>query len=154
VNEHREVAEGLRRHLAEHDVACPACGYNLRGLTGMTCPECGSPVELPPERARWPFHPADRPFVGGVGVALAAIAGWVIAIAMSASDPLWLTALWVPVAMLVALVVLVCVWAVALRHWGRTSQTWAFVNASVPWLMGVVFFLLLLGFVFAAIGNR
>ena len=26
------------------DVFCPRCGYNLRGLTGGTCPECGDDV--------------------------------------------------------------------------------------------------------------
>lgn len=26
------------------DVYCPRCGYNLRGLTGGTCPECGDDV--------------------------------------------------------------------------------------------------------------
>ncbi len=33
--------EMLRVFLAEHDAPCPACGYNLRGLTEATCPECG-----------------------------------------------------------------------------------------------------------------
>ncbi len=27
--------------LADRDVPCPICTYNLRGLDGMTCPECG-----------------------------------------------------------------------------------------------------------------
>lgn len=31
----------LQVYLAEHDVPCPKCGYNLRGLEGHTCPECG-----------------------------------------------------------------------------------------------------------------
>jgi len=30
-----------------HDVTCPLCGYNLRGLTEARCPECGS-------RFHWP----------------------------------------------------------------------------------------------------
>lgn len=30
-----------------HDVTCPLCGYNLRGLTDPRCPECGS-------RFNWP----------------------------------------------------------------------------------------------------
>jgi hypothetical protein len=36
----------LRRYLADHDVPCPACGYNLRGLEGEVCPECGDVVAL------------------------------------------------------------------------------------------------------------
>jgi hypothetical protein len=39
------------------DIPCPACGYNLRGLTPHhACPECGwkapPPVLTPAERAR------------------------------------------------------------------------------------------------------
>jgi uncharacterized membrane protein len=31
----------------DHDLPCPRCGYNLRGLNyGRNCPECGSPIEL------------------------------------------------------------------------------------------------------------
>ena len=44
-----EVAEHdarLRAYLAEHDEQCPLCEYNLRGLTGTVCPECGEPLRL------------------------------------------------------------------------------------------------------------
>ncbi|MBY0263560.1 MAG: hypothetical protein K2Q20_14535 [Phycisphaerales bacterium] len=34
----------LREYLADHDVSCVKCGYNLRGLRGDACPECGGPV--------------------------------------------------------------------------------------------------------------
>ncbi len=27
--------------LASQDIPCPKCGYNLRGLVGRCCPECG-----------------------------------------------------------------------------------------------------------------
>lgn len=27
------------------DIFCPACGYNLRGLTGRRCPECGKVID-------------------------------------------------------------------------------------------------------------
>jgi hypothetical protein len=38
--------ELLRTFLAEADVPCPGCGYNLRGLTGQTCPECSQALAL------------------------------------------------------------------------------------------------------------
>lgn len=36
----------LRTYLAERDVACPLCGYNLRALEGSACPECGHELVL------------------------------------------------------------------------------------------------------------
>ncbi|MBX3376176.1 MAG: hypothetical protein KF678_04150 [Phycisphaeraceae bacterium] len=35
------MGEALREFLAERDAPCPRCGYNLRGLAGVECPECG-----------------------------------------------------------------------------------------------------------------
>lgn len=36
----------LRGFLAQRDVACPGCGYNLRGLTDPRCPECHQALSL------------------------------------------------------------------------------------------------------------
>lgn len=36
----------LEVYLAERDEPCPACGYNLRGLTSDRCPECGQALRL------------------------------------------------------------------------------------------------------------
>ncbi len=61
----------LRRLLAEHSVPCPACGYNLRGLQELRCPECGlgiteDALQLPKrQRRKW------RSLSGGVALALA-----------------------------------------------------------------------------------
>jgi hypothetical protein len=39
-------ADELRAFLAGRDVECPQCGYNLRGLRGAACPECGSALSF------------------------------------------------------------------------------------------------------------
>lgn len=36
----------LRAVLAQHDLPCPRCGYNLRGLTDAACPECHEPIRV------------------------------------------------------------------------------------------------------------
>ncbi len=36
----------LEPFLAERDIVCPGCGYNLRGLRSDRCPECGDELEL------------------------------------------------------------------------------------------------------------
>jgi hypothetical protein len=36
----------LRQFLADRDVPCPACGYNIRQLQRNTCPECGRGLKL------------------------------------------------------------------------------------------------------------
>jgi hypothetical protein len=38
--------ELLRVYLADRDVACPQCKYNLRNLAGANCPECGEDLRL------------------------------------------------------------------------------------------------------------
>jgi hypothetical protein len=34
-------AERIRRYMAERDLPCPGCKYNLRGIAADACPECG-----------------------------------------------------------------------------------------------------------------
>ena len=36
----------LTQFLADHDVPCPRCGYNLRGGASSACPECGDRLQL------------------------------------------------------------------------------------------------------------
>jgi len=54
----------LVRLLAERSIACPGCGYNLRGLTSGTCPECNSPLML---RVA-PAMPRMAAFITGVSL--------------------------------------------------------------------------------------
>jgi hypothetical protein len=70
---------GLRHYLAQYDAPCPGCGYNLRGLTGDTCPECGDALRLGvvgsgrSGRARWKVwaaHPVALVLAATVGLGL------------------------------------------------------------------------------------
>lgn len=49
------VDEGLR---------CPACEYNLTGLAGGVCPECGAPFDVDQLRAVLEGKAADQPIPG------------------------------------------------------------------------------------------
>lgn len=40
----------LAAYLADRDVPCESCGYNLRGVTDAFCPECGLVIPSPPEQ--------------------------------------------------------------------------------------------------------
>lgn len=40
------TATELRDFLADRDAPCPSCTYNLRGLSGPACPECGRALVL------------------------------------------------------------------------------------------------------------
>lgn len=41
-----QEVKALRAYLAERDIACPGCRYNLRGLPGDACPECRQELRL------------------------------------------------------------------------------------------------------------
>lgn len=39
-------SERLARYLADRDLPCPKCRYNLRGTRSQSCPECGTALSL------------------------------------------------------------------------------------------------------------
>lgn len=47
-------ARRLRTLLADRDVPCPKCGFNLRGITCGACPECGLSLST----QMWPQAPS------------------------------------------------------------------------------------------------
>jgi hypothetical protein len=63
-------AELLARYLADRDVPCPKCGYNLRTLSGRCCTECGTALRLGVS----PVEPILRAWIASV-VAAATGAG-------------------------------------------------------------------------------
>ena len=63
----------LIQWLADRDVECPSCRYNLRNLTTPRCPECGEPLQLTVSLAE-PYFKAWIALMGalsgGAGVGL------------------------------------------------------------------------------------
>ena len=55
------AATTLRDYLADRDVPCHQCGYNLRGTLDVFCPECGTVIQRPPSEhiARAAMDPAE-----------------------------------------------------------------------------------------------
>ena len=63
----------LARFLADRDVSCPRCGYNLRTLQGERCTECGTKIELgvhaaEPILAPWIAANVPASLGGGMGL--------------------------------------------------------------------------------------
>jgi DNA-directed RNA polymerase subunit RPC12/RpoP len=58
-----ETYDGLLiTYLAERDIPCPSCGYNLRALRAGRCPECGLGLLLRVQ----PAHPRLGAFILGL----------------------------------------------------------------------------------------
>jgi hypothetical protein len=45
-NDNNDNNDAIATWLADRDVPCPECGYNLRSSTGNMCPECGLRLTL------------------------------------------------------------------------------------------------------------
>lgn len=66
---HPEADSVFLAYLADRDVECPACGYNLRGLRTARCPECGEHLRL----RLAPAEPRQGACIAGlVGLAMGA----------------------------------------------------------------------------------
>lgn len=61
----------ITSYLADQDVPCPVCHYNLRSNRSDCCPECGQELQLELRLAK-PIH---IPFIAGM-IPLAAIVGF------------------------------------------------------------------------------
>lgn len=79
-----EQPSELTAYLADRDVACPGCGYNLCGLLGTTCPECGRELEMQEfERPR----PRTMSYRVSLIVTTVGLAIWVTNLAVFADTP-------------------------------------------------------------------
>ena len=70
---HRTDADHLLMFLAERELPCPACGYNLRMLSKPVCPECGLPLKLTvgsdaPFKRAWAITLILNAMIAGAGV--------------------------------------------------------------------------------------
>lgn len=63
--------QALHGFLAERDMPCPACRYNLRGLQAAACPECGLELRLGVQLA----EPATGTLVATLGGLFAGTGG-------------------------------------------------------------------------------
>ncbi len=139
--------EALKAYLAERDMACLGCGYNLRGLTQTVCPECGEVIAFPHDRRRR-FTRTDRRFLAGTAFCGIVIAIWVAALLGLVfygpdKDPLGLLALWVPMVMLVVLGLVVSLW-IGIRQSANAVAWFGALCVLVPWLLGVAYLAMLL----------
>lgn len=106
----------LQQYLAERDVACPSCGYNLRGLTGDRCPECNELLALKvglsePKLAEW--------MVGLVGIGMSTgfcliVLLWGMVMSFRSRGPVFEE--------LLPLIIGSGIGGILLRYWGRFGR--------------------------------
>jgi hypothetical protein len=85
-------SERMRQFLRDHDVPCPGCGYNLRGLTGLGCPECDQELELRVNLAEPSLGPLIALLVPPIAAASCGAAMLVIVVVMSLYHGDWVPA--------------------------------------------------------------
>jgi len=146
----RDDAELIRAFLARRDVACPGCGYNLRGLAGTRCPECEREITLGvsrSEQGRW-RGPAVV-LLGAILLALGVqIVLWLVGVGLAAGfPPLLRLSMFVLLGAMVAESVVLARLIVALRQRVETAAGWGLwwlgVHAAALWASVVVNLLVL-----------
>ncbi len=131
-HEHREN-EGpspLVEFMARHDVECPGCGYNLRGVRTNACPECGRTLLINELRTskvvlrRW-FIPA---YIAALALAVLPMAVWFAIVNPMGASYLGKTALAHLVIQVTPMCVPALIWFNGPRQqWARWRHT-AFVH--------------------------
>ncbi len=122
----------LALFLSRHDVACPGCGYNLRGVTLGKCPECAKPIELwirGEEPKRTAYMTGLIAISAGVGfhALLLAWIAWMRMIQRRGGPRLW--EIWPVYVGVGAGVLMLCLWVRSRRRlvWREGGRAWAWV---------------------------
>ncbi len=134
-------ADILRAFLADQDVECPSCRYNVRGLRTDVCPECNQKLTLRLALA----EPRMAGFVAGlVGLSMglgvhAMLAGWFIVMQFRrfGGGP--------PLRDFVLLLALALVHAVLVWFWVRNRGRLTRASASARWSLVVACYLVSIG---------
>ena len=112
----------LTAFLADRDVPCPGCGYNLRGLVGARCTECGIPLDstaLIRSLADDPRRAKATLWFRNSGARFALVAGpvWINTLLIGIQDGWW------PVLALAAVVLsAAALWSMN-RYWALASPS-------------------------------
>ncbi|MGB7160813.1 MAG: hypothetical protein WBD40_22300 [Tepidisphaeraceae bacterium] len=138
----------LLDYLRARDVACPLCGYNLRGLTAGRCPECGRELQLSvglvePRIGAWVTCLVAVTAAGGMGLmAILSIArhGWEVVFAPGGAVQV------VTISYFLVTAVVVPALIVLRRRYRRLSQTaqWALAGVAAA-LTALAFAVLIAG---------
>ena len=125
----------LHSYLGDRDVSCPSCGYNLRGLTGSSCPECGDAISL-----------TITNYPSRSGGYIAGLIGYTLSIVFAL---VFVAGNWKTEPVLSVLSVFIVAWiAVAMVRWHRNRVAFSALprhkkqeRLFLCWLGAVIFFL-------------
>jgi len=145
------MGEALREFLAERDAACPRCEYNLRGMVGTACPECGLELSVARlmeevEHREWRERRMPRDPITAAGLVGSILSlGWplsVLVMGLALRDDLTfvadrLAALGVVCLVQVGLIVVYLGGLVKMKDWPRRRK-WALAIAAWCWGPGAV----------------
>lgn len=120
----------LREFLAANDAACPVCGYNLRGLSASTCPECNAPLALGVTSENLSIGPWVLAIVSfAMAAGFDGVVATLLTIAMIANPPPhWMPYTMVGMFMVLAITSLACVVRVV-----KKRKRWAFQTRRIQW---------------------
>jgi hypothetical protein len=135
-------AEGVAKELATRSFACPSCGYDLKGNTAGSCPECGRPVT---ERD---LRNADRPSATIVARRLthaSFVAGLVMTLLFSFDAMRWVgnvpRSMFTPPGYRAAIAAVMCGLAMVIAGWRMARRD----ENATTWLGPLATWVLLIG---------